>query len=83
MGKVSQATPFGERIRARRQALELDQIALAALVGVTQQTISNWETEGIIPKTSRIIELAQLLQCKPEWLAFGVGTPELEEDLDK
>ena len=45
------AAAWGEEIRARRQALDLDQVQLAANLGVSQATVSRWETGQMAPGT--------------------------------
>ena len=37
------STEFGRQLRYARQALGMDQLALAHLVGVDRQSVSNWE----------------------------------------
>ena len=43
----------GEMIRALRQHLGLNQAAMADVLGVRQQTISEWENEAYVPSRSR------------------------------
>lgn len=43
------AAVIGKRLRARREALGLTQVELAALVGVSQATISGWERGEYCP----------------------------------
>ena len=37
------STEFGRQLRYARQALGIDQLALARIVGVDRQSVSNWE----------------------------------------
>lgn len=48
-------------MKARRAELGLGQGALAALVGVTQQTISRWESGETVPPPRRLPRLAEAL----------------------
>lgn len=52
---------FDRTLRARREELGLGQGALAERVGVTQQTISRWESGEIIPPPKRLARLAEAL----------------------
>lgn len=46
---------------------------LAARVGVSWQTIQQWENGKTAPKRTRLIAVAQALQTTPEYLAVGTG----------
>ncbi|HEX2052853.1 MAG TPA: helix-turn-helix domain-containing protein [Actinomycetota bacterium] len=52
---------FDRTVRARREELGLGQGALAERVGVTQQTISRWESGEIVPPPKRLSRLAEAL----------------------
>ncbi|HEX2039520.1 MAG TPA: helix-turn-helix transcriptional regulator [Acidimicrobiales bacterium] len=52
---------FGELLRRRREARGLEQAELARLLGVTQQTVSKWETGVTVPRPSRVAALARAL----------------------
>jgi len=43
----------GEMVRALRQHLGLNQAGMADVLGVRQQTISEWENEMYVPSRSR------------------------------
>lgn len=62
-----------QRIRDRRIALGLNsQEALAKLVGVTWQTVQQWEKEGgTAPNRNRIKKVAEVLEVTPGWLQNG------------
>ena len=60
-------------VRKQMQALNLTQVELADLAGVTQTTI-NRILSGKILKTTRIIEIAKALKCDPNWLLNGQGS---------
>lgn len=55
-------TGFGELLRSRREARRLEQVELARLLGVTQQTVSKWETGVTVPRPSRVAALARALE---------------------
>lgn len=48
-------------LRGRREARGVEQGELARLVGVTQQTVSKWETGVTVPRPARIAALARAL----------------------
>ena len=51
------------RIKELRKQLEMTQVDLAIEMGVSQNTISNWESELILPRTRELPHLAQVLCC--------------------
>lgn len=68
------------RIKERREALKLSQKALAEAVGVTYQTVQQWETEpdpsnpkvlSTAPKRTRLANVAKALGVTEEWLMTG------------
>jgi transcriptional regulator with XRE-family HTH domain len=65
------------RIKERRLALGLSShSALAALVGVSWQTVQLWEKEGgTAPNRSRLPVVAEVLGVTPEWLISGDKLP--------
>lgn len=62
----------GERIRQRRQELEMTQHDLAKLMGVTDQLISRYENNAVdtIP-TRKLKRVADILRCSPYELMEG------------
>lgn len=63
------------RIRRAREDAGLNQSELARALGVSPQTVQQWEKGGGVRRT-RIGELAAVLKVGPDWLLFGdkVGT---------
>lgn len=57
---------FGERLKGARVALGLSLRDLASKIGVTAQTISNYERGEIMPHSPVLIELARALKVKVE-----------------
>ena len=60
------AQTLGERIRRFRLEQGLYQAQLAAIAGVDEMTIVNWEKDRTIPRGDRISRLAQALGVNPE-----------------
>ena len=60
---------FGARVKARREALQLSQQAVADRCGVHQVTIARIET-GVLkrPSIHTAVALAQALECRVDWL---------------
>lgn len=53
---------WGENIERGRKALGLTQVQLAEAVGVTQQTVSSWETGDSAPRDRLKVRLADVLR---------------------
>lgn len=62
-----------QRIKQRRQDLGYaSHLAFAQAVGVSWQTVQQWEKEGgTAPNRSRIGKVAAALETTPEWLLYG------------
>ena len=54
----------GKNIRAIREQRDLTQDELAALLSVSQKTISSWEVDRTEPKMGMIEKICLALQCK-------------------
>jgi transcriptional regulator with XRE-family HTH domain len=59
---------MGTRIRKAREELGISQEDLARYVGVTKQTVSKIEHHLIMPRTDRIVRIAQYLQMSCDQL---------------
>lgn len=59
---------LGERIRELRIAKRLNQVELAGLLGVTKQSVSNWENENIQPSIDMLVRLADVLRVSTDYL---------------
>lgn len=69
-----------ERIKKRREELELTLKQVAAIVGVSDSTILRWETGDIKNMAIDKVELlARALKCSP---AFIMGWKEIEDKYD-
>lgn len=65
---------FGEILRNRREEQGLEQGDIARRLGVTQQTVSKWETGVTIPRAPRIAALASMLDIDAGLLHRAAGT---------
>jgi transcriptional regulator with XRE-family HTH domain len=62
---------IGERIRAARKALNMNQTEVAVAVGVTSTTVARWELGHASPYLEHIVKIANLLGVDARTLAFG------------
>ena len=58
---------LNQRIREVRQARGMSQVELARLLGVTKQSISNWENDNIQPSIE-MVKLARSLSVSADYL---------------
>ncbi|EKT4522771.1 helix-turn-helix domain-containing protein [Pseudomonas putida] len=71
---------FADRVKARMKKLGITSIELAHRVGVSKGSVTHWTSGTNGAGGKKLIALAKVLQCKPEWLSSGQGLEELEED---
>lgn len=67
----SQAMEVGERLKKRREELELTQEYVAEVLGVSRQTISNWENSRSYPDIERIVKLSDIYELSLDELLKG------------
>ncbi|CDH23780.1 Repressor protein CI [Xenorhabdus bovienii str. kraussei Becker Underwood] len=68
-----------ERIKQARLAKKITQAELADMLGVTPQSVQQWES-STEPRKSRLIALASILKADVNWLLFGETTNPLKKD---
>lgn len=61
----------GERLKARRNELNLTQDQVAESLGITRQTMSNWENGRSYPDIERVIRLSELYALSLDELLKG------------
>ncbi len=59
---------FNERLKDLRIARRLNQSDVGKALGVTKQSVSNWENDNILPSMDLIIKLAKLFNCTVDYL---------------
>ncbi len=59
---------FGERISILRKAKGISQVQLANRIGVSKQSVSNWENNNIMPSVDMVITLAVFFGCTSDYL---------------
>lgn len=65
-------TTLSERLKEARNLRGLTQKALAEKVGISQAAIQKIET-GKASQTTKLVEIANALAIRPEWLSSGSG----------
>jgi transcriptional regulator with XRE-family HTH domain len=66
---------LGEKLKARREELGLDQLDVAQMLDVAQSSVCDWEKDRMRPQRRRLPMLAKVLRVKPAritewWLAL-------------
>ncbi|MBT8079279.1 MAG: helix-turn-helix domain-containing protein [Gammaproteobacteria bacterium] len=64
---------LGGRIVYAREQRDLTTAQLARRVGVTTETLHEWETDRAEPRSNRLLTLSGMLNVSPTWLLTGVG----------
>ena len=59
---------FGDQIKNLRMSKCLNQVEMAKILGVTKQSVSNWENENIMPSVDMLIKLAQFFNVSTDYL---------------
>jgi transcriptional regulator with XRE-family HTH domain len=62
---------IGEQLRDARQKHQLSQEQIAEMLGVSRQTISNWETSKSYPDIERVMRLAEIYHLSLDELLRG------------
>lgn len=62
---------IGERLKLRRNELGLTQDQVAEKLGITRQTMSNWENGRSYPDIERIVRLSDIYQLSLDELLKG------------
>ncbi|MDF5730836.1 MAG: helix-turn-helix transcriptional regulator [Rhizonema sp. PD38] len=71
------------RVAELREQAGLTQVQLAVLVGVTPNTIQNWEKENGLDQLERYLKLAEIFGCNVSDLVEYVPASEEEEAKSK
>lgn len=59
---------LNQRIRELRIAKNISQVELAKALGVTKQSVSNWENDNIQPSIDMLIKMAQYFGVTTDYL---------------
>ncbi|MER0135688.1 XRE family transcriptional regulator [Klebsiella quasipneumoniae] len=75
-------TTLAERLREARKAAGMTQKTLGDAVGVSQAAIQKIET-GRAAQTTKLLDIANALRVRPEWLSSGTGAMSADRESDK
>ena len=56
------------KIRELRMASNMSQVQLAQRLGVTKQSVSNWENDNIQPSIEMLVKLAEVFSVSTDFL---------------
>lgn len=59
---------FNEKLRQIRLAKKISQVELANLLGVTKQSVSNWENDNIQPSIEMLVKISNILCVSCDYL---------------
>lgn len=59
---------LSEQIKNLRTAKGINQVELAKCLGVTKQSVSNWENENIMPSIDMLIKIAEYFGVTTDFL---------------
>lgn len=59
---------FGEVIYDLRKSMNLSQVDVAKKLGVSKQTISNWENNNILPSIEMLIKISVFFSVSTDYL---------------
>ncbi|MEM7719552.1 MAG: helix-turn-helix transcriptional regulator [Pseudomonadota bacterium] len=70
---TNDASTFGDRVVAAREAHRLTTKALARHLGVATKTVENWENDVAEPRANKLQMLSGVLNVSIPWLLTGEG----------
>ena len=59
---------LNQQIRQLRQSRNMSQVELAKVLGVTKQSVSNWENDNIQPSIDMLIKIASFFSVSTDYL---------------
>ena len=59
---------LGDRIKILRLSNKMSQVELANKLGVSKQSVSNWENDNIMPSVDMLKKIAEFFQCSADYL---------------
>ena len=69
---------LSKRIHTLRLAAGWSQVELASRLGVTKQTVSNWENDNIQPSIDMLVRLSRIFGVTTDYLLGLEDTPRLD-----
>ena len=62
---------IGQRIKKRRKELRITQTQIKDATGISTGNLSEIENGHILPSSSALINLSQILECSVDYILFG------------
>lgn len=59
---------FGDVIHNLRKSRNFSQVEIAKRLGVTKQTVSNWENNNILPSIDMLVKVSKLFSVSTDYL---------------
>lgn len=59
---------FPERIRLLRKSQDLSQVELAGRLGVSKQSVSNWENGNILPSIDMLVKISTVFNVSTDYI---------------
>lgn len=59
---------LNENIKKLRMSLNISQVTLAKNLGVSKQSVSNWENDNIQPSIDMLVKIARCLNTSTDYL---------------
>lgn len=72
---------IGDRIRRRRDELNMTQDDVAGKIGVSRAAVAQWELNQTAPIRRRMTALGEALECSANWLSYGDSGAPLAEQM--
>ena len=67
---------FNENLKKLRLARNMSQVALGKALGVSKQSICNWENDNILPSIDMLIKIASYFSVSTDYL-LGIDSTEV------
>lgn len=83
MGVVAHTDDVGSIIRDARKRLRYSQMELAALLGVKQQSVSQWEAGETLPALGTLVPLEDALELPRGELAVAIAVAAADRQVDE
>ena len=59
---------LNQQIRNLRVSQKMSQVELAKILGVSKQSVSNWENDNILPSIEMLIKLSKVFSVSTDYL---------------
>ena len=59
---------FSEKIKSLRQSLGLNQVEFGKKIGVTKQSVCNWENSNILPSIEMLVRIAETFSVSTDYI---------------